>query len=168
MEMACICSAVSIKARSGLKPLADCILNSQLLPNSSSSLMSFIQLCSGLHKEQHFVKFGMHMAKVSVKWSAQVIMRVPMEYCLVVNYEGGGVSLPNFAWPRLRKAVQENPELPWDLLLVSGLPNPWRWRVFMSIAELQSYFCNWLQQPHMSCLHGQCADCVELYNSYSN
>ena len=46
-------------------------------------------------------------------------MSVPMEYCLVVNYNGDGLSLPKFAWPRLREAVQEDPELPWDLLLVS-------------------------------------------------
>lgn len=53
--------------------------------------------------------------------AAQVILRVPMEYCLVVDYEGEGLSLPNFAWPRLREAVQQNPELPWDILLVQSL-----------------------------------------------
>ncbi|KAK9916994.1 hypothetical protein WJX75_009612 [Coccomyxa subellipsoidea] len=51
----------------------------------------------------------------------EVILRVPMEYCLVVDYEGEGLRLPNFAWPRLREAVQQNPELPWDVLLAVAL-----------------------------------------------
>ena len=55
--------------------------------------------------------------------AAQVILRVPMEYCLLVDYEGNGLSLPNFAWPRLREAVQQNSELPWDVLLVRCLLN---------------------------------------------
>lgn len=83
----------------------------------------------------NYVTCALH-APDSAEWervvAAQVIMRVPMEYCLVVNYDGDGVSLPNSAWPRLREAVQDNPELPWDLLLVSVLPDPCRYCVFDS------------------------------------
>ncbi|CAL8466547.1 g6083 [Coccomyxa elongata] len=62
---------------------------------------------------------GLYLTRSVIK--GEVIMRVPMEYCLVVNYDGDGLNLPNFAWPRLREAVQENPELPWDLLLAVAL-----------------------------------------------
>ncbi|BDA41168.1 Protein PLASTID TRANSCRIPTIONALLY ACTIVE 14 [Coccomyxa sp. Obi] len=62
---------------------------------------------------------GLYLTRSVIQ--GEVIMRVPMEYCLVVNYDGDGLSLPNFAWPRLREAVQDNPELPWDLLLAVAL-----------------------------------------------
>ncbi len=45
-----------------------------------------------------------------------------MDYCLMVDYDGEGLSLPNFAWPRLRETVKNNPELPWDILLVRSSP----------------------------------------------
>jgi hypothetical protein len=47
----------------------------------------------------------------------QVIMRVPLSVCIVVDYKNG-LCLPDQAWPRLRKCLQRHDSQPWDILQV--------------------------------------------------
>lgn len=49
--------------------------------------------------------------------AGQVVLRVPLDTCLAVNY-AEGLSLPPGQWPRLRKGVAKDNSLPWDVLLV--------------------------------------------------
>jgi hypothetical protein len=54
------------------------------------------------------------------KWlAAQVIMAVPHSACILVDYERG-LSIPNLPWPRLRRALQQQNDHPWDVLLVGA------------------------------------------------
>lgn len=46
-----------------------------------------------------------------------ILLRVPMPACLVVDY-AAGLRVPPGAWPRLRKGVQKDDSLPWDVLQV--------------------------------------------------
>ncbi|KAL4451460.1 hypothetical protein ABPG75_007122 [Micractinium tetrahymenae] len=49
-----------------------------------------------------------------------VVLRVPLEACLAVNYAEGLV-VPPGQWPRLRKGVAKDDSLPWDVLLALAL-----------------------------------------------
>ena len=51
--------------------------------------------------------------------AGDVLLRVPLDRCLVVDYSGGGLRLPQAQWPRLRKGVQKDDSLPWDILQAS-------------------------------------------------
>ena len=44
-------------------------------------------------------------------------MQVPESACLIVDYEKG-MQLPAQSWPRVRKGLQKEEALPWDILLV--------------------------------------------------
>ncbi len=53
----------------------------------------------------------------------QTLMQVPESACLIVDY-AQGMQLPAQAWPRLRKGLQREEPLPWDILLVCHRPQP--------------------------------------------
>ena len=52
-----------------------------------------------------------------------VLLRVPLDACLVVDYrpDGGGLRVPPAPWPRLRRGVAKDAALPWDVLLAAAL-----------------------------------------------
>ena len=53
--------------------------------------------------------------------TGDVVLSVPVDRCLLVDYAGGGLRLPPAEWPRLRKGVQKDDALPWDILQASGM-----------------------------------------------
>lgn len=48
--------------------------------------------------------------------AGDVLLHVPLDRCLLVDYAGAGLRLPSGQWPRLRKGVQKDDALPWDVL----------------------------------------------------
>lgn len=59
-----------------------------------------------------------------VSGPGEILLSVPLETCIVVDY-ASGLRLAPGDWPRLRKAVAKNDALPWDILhalaLLDGL-----------------------------------------------
>ena len=55
--------------------------------------------------------------------AGDVLLCVPLDRCLVVDYSGSGLRLPQAQWPRLRKGVQKDDALPWDILQASKCPS---------------------------------------------
>ena len=53
----------------------------------------------------------------------QTLMQVPESACLIVDYEQG-MQLPAQSWPRVRKGLQKEEVLPWDILLVCFRQQP--------------------------------------------
>ncbi|PRW55940.1 set domain [Chlorella sorokiniana] len=53
--------------------------------------------------------------------AGDVVLSVPVDRCLVVDYSGAGLRLPQGQWPRLLKAVQKDDSLPWDILQALAL-----------------------------------------------
>ena len=60
-----------------------------------------------------FIKTGKLAEHPDVR--AQVMMRVPQDACIMIDYESG-LSIPNLPWPRLRKGLQQRDDHPWDIL----------------------------------------------------
>ncbi|WPT13843.1 Protein PLASTID TRANSCRIPTIONALLY ACTIVE 14 [Picochlorum sp. SENEW3] len=51
----------------------------------------------------------------------EVLAEIPLGMCMSLDYEGGGLLLPRGDWPRVRKAIEKDDALPWDVLLALGV-----------------------------------------------
>ena len=63
---------------------------------------------------------GLFMASASAPTSGKVLLSVPLDTCIVVDY-ANGLRVPEGDWPRLRSGVQKDDALPWDLLQALAL-----------------------------------------------
>ena len=67
---------------------------------------------------------GIFAAK-EIPQPANVIFRVPLDTCLVVDYSEGGLKVPSGNWPRIQKGLAKDNALPWDIIhslaLLDGL-----------------------------------------------
>jgi len=73
-----------------------------------------------------------------------VIVEIPLDVCICVDYQGSGLSVPmdvtsEVAWPRLNKAVAKDNTLPWDVLMSLGL---------------------------LDAMSGMGSDCLQVYGNY--
>ncbi len=64
--------------------------------------------------------------------AGSVLLSVPVDRCLLVDYSGAGLRLPQGQWPRLRKAVQKDDALPWDILQAC---------FFVGVLSLHGHLC---------------------------
>ncbi len=64
---------------------------------------------------------GIFLQELMCGEHVQPLMQVPESACLIVDYVQG-IQLPDHAWPRLRKGLQREEALPWDILLVCYRP----------------------------------------------
>ena len=53
--------------------------------------------------------------------SAKIIFSVPIDTCIVVDYEHGGIKLPAGAWPRVSRGLAKDIALPWDIIQALAL-----------------------------------------------
>jgi hypothetical protein len=60
-----------------------------------------------------FLKHGMQ--------AGSVVLSVPLSVCIVVDYSTS-LQLPSGTWPRLRKGLEKDDSLQWDILMVSATP----------------------------------------------
>ncbi|KAK9841856.1 hypothetical protein WJX81_007585 [Elliptochloris bilobata] len=67
-----------------------------------------------------FVSEGFGLIATQPVAEGEVVLRVPVAVCLIVDY-ANGASLPSAAWPRLRQGLSKADPLTWDLLLSLAL-----------------------------------------------
>jgi len=52
-----------------------------------------------------------------------ILVEIPLQTCISIDYssDSDGLSVPQGDWPRLKKAIQKDDSLPWDILLALGI-----------------------------------------------
>lgn len=116
-----ICSNFSLNAVSycRLSPLVNAS-SSELTAESVFELL-LEQAGGGVPLRLSSSKIGRGIyTDVEIK-KGEVLVEIPLGMCMSLDYGGGGLSLPGGDWPRVRKALEKDDALPWDVLLALGV-----------------------------------------------
>jgi hypothetical protein len=89
----------------------------------TAGVEKFVDLCLDTSRGSNGrgIFIGQNVTKGSV------LLELPLDLCISVDYAGGGLTLPTDvpadgpAWPRLKKAIAKDDSLPWDILISLAL-----------------------------------------------
>ena len=86
----------------------------------AASARHCLDTCSVTLRPGSSASMGNALFLTSSALPGDVVLRVPLERCLVVDYaSASGMRLPPGTWPRLQRGVQMDDAAPFDILLVS-------------------------------------------------